>query len=691
MGYVVDYKRMQFLYQQFAKTTNRWKTDLANLQTNVTVLIATDAYEGDLASSMKNYLKEVHLDTEGLLLNIISDYFAKLTLYWNGYLESIDSGTNAYMSEEVLRTAASLLQNAVLELLDISDEISNALSPIQDLFPSSAPSTEKLEKAMEAAEQIAKDLNESIVGYEEAHKTNDFTDMDDLISQVKTLIARQLGSEKRLSIDSYKPGLVAEVIDYAVINTAIQNMQDYQTNNEEAFKKALERIEEYTQQVQEEREWVQWVAVGVAIVGSVAMAVAFVSAGPLVCVAVGATKGLVNAAVGHFADNYVENGYLTSGMDWFEFGKDCAIGTVSGAIEGYAGAVAHGTSVVQPLQRTGNKVVEGLIKNTAEAAIDTAFDVGEAIVKDRPGEEIKSILADDFEEFVRKAASEAVSDAASTYVSSVHSADASDKTWYKKIGENMAETTVEQGFYTATDSTIIIGEGLLGIKDEDEVHSALLDNGKNLVTGLAKGYVRDFAGGLTDNAIDDIDNAVGKGIAKGIEEGASSAAGDFASGAARQRYEAATSGEEYKFDAKDIWENDMKGGTSAVKDAFNEGFKTGYNETDDAKAAKFKKQMDYYDRDGDKRIETVNVGEYRVAKEEYDAAQKMAGKEGYEGKTAAEILGVDKNTDIKRQYSFDAGNLKKYESKDSSANAAGQPEKSDSKKIPTNVVKLETK
>ena len=409
MGYVVDYKRMQFLYQQFATTTNRWKTDLGNLQTNVTVLIATDAYEGDLASSMKNYLQEVHLNAEGLLLNIISDYFAKLTLYWNGYLESIDSGTNAYMSEEVLSTAASLLDAAVLALDDISDEITTALSPVQDLFPRSAPSTEVLVAAMEAAKTIATDLNKSIVAHEEAHKTNDFTDMDDLISQVKLLIAKQLSKEKRLSIDSYKPGMISEVIDYQAINTAIHNMQEYQTNNEEVFKKALENIEEYTQEVQEEREWVQWVAVGVAIVGSVALAVAFVSAGPLACVAVGATKGLVNAAVGHFADNYVENGYLTSGMDWFEFGKDCAIGTVSGAIEGYAGAVAHGTSVVQPLQRTGNKVVEGLIKNTAEAAIDAGVDLGEAIVKDRPGEEIKSILADDFETFVRKTASEAVS------------------------------------------------------------------------------------------------------------------------------------------------------------------------------------------------------------------------------------------------------------------------------------------
>lgn len=265
------------------------------------------------------------------------------------------------------------------------------------------------------------------------------------------------------------------------------------------------------------------------------------------------------------------------------------------------------------------------------------------------------------------------SDAATGYVSGVHSADAGDKSGFKKVMEGVSESTVKNAYKTGTDTVLVLGEGWVGIKDKDEVQSALMENSKSIITGLAKDYAGNVIDGATDNMIDGIDNKAAKSVAKGIESGISSGTGDFASGATRQIYEAATSDKEYKFDIQDIWKNDMKSGTSAVQDAVTDGVKSAINETDMAKQAKLDRQMKYYDKNGDGRIETVNVGPYRVAKEEYDAAQKMAGTTGYKGKTAAEILGLDKDTDIsKRQYSYDTDALKK----------------SDVKKNPTNVVKL---
>lgn len=113
----------------------------------------------------------------------------------------------------------------------------------------------------------------------------------------------------------------------------------------------------------------------------------------------------------------------------------------------------------------------------------------------------------------------------------------------------------------------------------------------------------------------------------------------------------------------DIWEEDLDGGKTIAES----GGKSITNQIaeEKTKETKFYTDLKKKDTDKDGKIEVVKFGDQAVTKEDYDAAIKNAGKGAYKDKTAQELLGLNKDTDLSsgKESTVSIDNLEKYSSK----------------------------
>ena len=180
---------------------------------------------------------------------------------------------------------------------------------------------------------------------------------------------------------------------------AFENSADY----EEAVNLAVNRDALIQQEEEASRQWIKWVAVGIAVVGAIALTVVTAGgAAPLVCVAVGAGVGALTAASGKFADNFVKHGSFVDGMNWKEFGTEVVAGAVVGGITGYFGAVSQGSAIKGPVKTALQVSKQNMIQESADGLIK----FGSACVFGPPdGKTIWSVASDEFEDVLASGAS----------------------------------------------------------------------------------------------------------------------------------------------------------------------------------------------------------------------------------------------------------------------------------------------
>ncbi|MGN0533082.1 MAG: T7SS effector LXG polymorphic toxin [Eubacterium sp.] len=656
-----------------------WSGNLSDLNNKLLAFQGANKLKGQAADNMKNYMNQVHGMLIPILGSIVQTYAAKARSYYSGYINSVDSGDGSnygvryttIVYGEVNNSNGSIKRelDAIKSMVDqVTRDANSVKYSVSNLVNISAyPKNSNLNTQLNSAINKAKNVHDKTIAFESG-RANDFAEIDRLIAQARSIINSQLG-KSRIPIISYKNGDIASMCDInsilvdleatSNIVKAFQESDEY----EEAVNLSLNRDAMIQEEEEASREWIQWVAVGVAVVGAVALTVVTAGgASPLVCAAVGAGVGLATAATSSFADNYIKNGDLFEGMDWSEFGKDALIGTVVGGISGYLGAVSQGSAIKQPIDKAMMSFSNSALKEGAEGVLNIGWDFGDAIISGKPGDEIISILQSDTNDMLRDIVVDGATSFVGGYISGKFDVDTSDKGYFQKLGEktveNAATSVTEGGLNTIWD----IGECVLDPNSSKNIESIFKDRAKETVSG--------FIGATTGSAISegftgtkDIKNPIGKVTAQTIKDTTADTVENISKGVTSRTMEYIY-GEE-KDASKivgDIWDKDLDDGRNIAKSASKSAGKNISNEV--YKDKKIYNDLNKIDRDHDGKVDVVQFGDYAVTKEDYDAAVSVAGKGAYRDKTVQDILGLPKDTDLSsgKQRSVQIDMTEKYSS-----------------------------
>lgn len=658
---------------------NEWLPELQALSESFAAFVETESFKGQAATNMKSYLEQVHGTLISIIGSVVQTYSVLAVDYYGGYTRIVDTGDSdkyglrytTIVSGEVSETGS--IQSKLNDILRTAEQVvidaNSVKSSISDLVSiASYPKTYNLYEQINAAKSKAQKVHDNAITYE-ASRANDFTEIDRLISQALSIITAQLGTT-RIPVVKYQQGSIGNMCDINQILVDLEATSEKVTTItengyfEEDATLALNRDALIQEEEEASREWVQWVAIGVAVVGAVVLTV--VTAGgatPLVCAAVGAGVGVVTAATSNFADNYVETGSFVEGMDWSDFGKDVVVGAVGGAVTGYLGAVSTGSAIKQPVEKGMSCLANTVMKEGAEGVTatiwetgETIYEVGEAVVAGKPGDEIISVLDEGLTEMegelsdtFKDMAVEGTKSFVGGTVAGSFDVDTTDKSALRKVGEKTAEG-VAKGVAGGTVNTLWnVGEAVVDGDSSTTVTSALKEGFKETVQDVAKETAGAVVSEGVFSGVDNIDNKAGKVVMETVKDTVTDTVENVTEGVTGRTMDYFYGDEK---DASkilgDIWEEDLDGGKSIIESA---GSSAVENIADEVAEEAFRDDKHYnelkkIDKDGDGKIEVVQFDDYAVTKQDYDAAVENAGKGAYKDKTVQDILGLPKDTDL---------------------------------------------
>lgn len=408
MGYIVDFDALDTMYAGVSSNVNGWAEKLVKLSEKNTALTESDNMSGKWADSIKSYLGSVHGTIIPLFQHLTALLNYNCLLYKHDYQSNIDTALHAHIPSDDLDSIKMELEKQKSLTTQIDGEVGYALGRIKDIFSIRYQDSEYVVEAHQQTISYLSKLDESIKRLELRHDESDFTAVDDMISALRTFITEMQSKSRGFktgfsmtalaATDSFKKlydahlavtdelDSKAEAIETA-INNENQRLADLQAEYEERQKKA---------------QTVTWIVTGICIIGSiVAIAATGGAATPLVVGAISAASSAVIAGTNNLANQYVQDGDLND-VDWGSFGKDVAVGGITGFVTGYLGAAigggissglgktATGSSLLNSTNsavRIGTKVVIGSVSEVTSGVasrgagtfISSGFDAKEAV------------------------------------------------------------------------------------------------------------------------------------------------------------------------------------------------------------------------------------------------------------------------------------------------------------------------
>mgnify|MGYP004710900275 CR=1 FL=1 len=670
---------------------NEWLPKLQALSESFTTFVESESFKGQAATSVKNYLKEVHGILISIIGNLVQTYCVLAIDYYGGYTRMVDSGnSNKYglryttiVCDEVSETGS--VQRKLNDILRSAEQVvidaNSVKGSVSDLVSiASYPKICNLYEQINAAKSRAQTVHDNAIAYE-ASRVNDFNELDRLVSQALSIINAQIG-EKRIPVIEYQQGSIGTMCDINQVIVDIDAISKKLTSitDNEFFESDASLVLNRDALIQEEaeasREWIRWVAIGFAVVGSIVLtAFTLGGAAPGVCFVVGAVVGGSTAATNGIADNYVKNGTLFKGLDVKEFGKDVLVGTIGGGVAGYLGAISSGSAIKQPIEKGLSALTNTVVKETAKGMTavawetgETIYEVGDAVIAGKPGGEIISVLNEgvgemeaELSDTFKNVVSEGAKDFVGGVISGKFNIDTSDKSILRKIGEKTVEG-VAGGVSGSTVKTLWnVGEAVVDNDRSTTVESALKEGVKDTVQEVTKSTASAVITEGFFSGVDDINNKTGKVFASTVKDTADDTVKKVAAGVSGRTMD-------YFYGDKkdvgkilgDIWEDDLDKGRSIAKAA---GESVGKNISDAVFSdKKFYNNLKKIDKDGDGKIEVVQFDDFAVTKQDYNAAVENAGKGAYKDKSVQDILGLPKDMDIStgKERTVSIGMTEKY-------------------------------
>ncbi len=687
----VYYEQLGTACSQIDNRSSKWQEQLDSIQKQLALFVKAKTLKGSGAESIYNYLQEIHGVAIGMFQLLLETNIAVVDQYFYGYKNNVDSGGDPDIYTTLVY--GELFGNGTVNrrfigYMDRADSIASSANryanSVSDLVSLPRINANNIVNSLKTAAKYATDVDKKITAHENKNASS-LNDPRVLLEQINRIINTQL-SDGRYPVTKYPSGGIATMIDPEKLSASIercaQTVDDFQKS--ECYEDARNLTVSYEQYVEdihlqeekESRQWVKWVAVGATVVlGAVVTAVTAGAAGPVVVVAVGAVCGATSAAVNSFADNYVENGSFTEGMDWNKFSKDVVIGGVTGAVSAYFGSAnSVGSAIKQPIKGALRSATQSVIKNGVEIGVSVGWDVGEALVNKRSVS--WSNVWDNNKSLVKKGFVDTVTSFAGGFVDtkfSISDATTVKKTAKKTFLEGTAKNLNKAGAGLVANTAWDVGEGCLITKDKEKMWENIkqdaLNTGKSFLKDELKTAGESVKTGINNKKQEKVEtaskektesnapksvlseskpktNSTVKEIGKAGGNFLKTAGGKVAGTVAGTVKEHITGEREGPLTldeiAKDVHDNRFDIVKDSANKAVNDAVKDHIKNDPDYLKNQIKKQQSINPNKVD-QVETVSFENYDTksfTKTDYEAAVKVAGKGAYKDMSVADVLGI---------------------------------------------------
>ena len=218
---------------------------LQTIATDVDNLVKTDSFTGAAADNIKAYAQEVHLPLISSVSMMLSEYQAKLLLYYTGYYEIDDDYASKFCSE-TMSNYQEQVRTFDNNNYSVSESITTALNKVSDIISLSTPSMGDLSVNLNWMANKIDTLDQSLVDYEETHST-DMDSLVDFIANLETFISYY---RENVKPGDYHAGDVSSNIYAYTLYQSMMASEEFLNGNEAKIQDASEKLQSIAERMQ---------------------------------------------------------------------------------------------------------------------------------------------------------------------------------------------------------------------------------------------------------------------------------------------------------------------------------------------------------------------------------------------------------------------------------------------------------
>ena len=151
-GFVIKYIDIYNLLWEYKEKLETLIEDIGYCENSINDFITSTAFQGEAATSIKNYMNEVHITLLSSFKVTAQNILDNLILYKAGYYE-IDSSTNFVLPEEEIKAFRTKLNGNALDTEEYADKVNRKLGEVSDIYQVSHPDTNGVFKIHQQIDQ----------------------------------------------------------------------------------------------------------------------------------------------------------------------------------------------------------------------------------------------------------------------------------------------------------------------------------------------------------------------------------------------------------------------------------------------------------------------------------------------------------------------------------------------------------
>lgn len=388
MGYIYNAVQLRTMNKQLVGTSSSLMAAVESVSSAIDNVAETDAMKGQGATTIQNYLSQVHQTCICVpLLEVINDIEKGFADYYSRYI-AFDANKGAVINTDELSAISKNLTDALAQLKSAETEMFSAMSQVSDVSNQKySGMDDTIETKIYNLSNNLNDLSEQITSLEttgcaEAQSLQDF-----LNAIGQTMYQYLIGKFDLLSYDT--KDLVSSE-GYSKLCTSLSALKALSAKWDERAERTNELIADVEQQWEKRQTTAKSIKTGLAIIETVASGVAVYCDPVGAAVITGIASG-VNGFVSEIVDQWSSGEWATRSFkdNLCDVMWETSIGTLEGVAKGFVGATI---AKVFP----DPTFIQGVGKNFVNEMVEVPFELMDALYEGNYKEKWEEITSDEY-------------------------------------------------------------------------------------------------------------------------------------------------------------------------------------------------------------------------------------------------------------------------------------------------------
>ncbi|HGO2736900.1 TPA: T7SS effector LXG polymorphic toxin [Staphylococcus aureus] len=206
MGYKVDMSEVHNMQKSIDSSLSAINTKVSTLSSSINNLINTEGFEGQAASSVKNYSRTFHLQSIKKIETINKDFKSDIAKSIRKFQSEVDNNASAILDEDEIKKYKKDIDDALKDVFKSSKDANGAISDVSDLTTAKKIKTENLANKMADFNKDIDQTVERLTNFD-ANNSIDGDKTDNLITElsgVNSYVKNMKPNRARISSTSGK-------------------------------------------------------------------------------------------------------------------------------------------------------------------------------------------------------------------------------------------------------------------------------------------------------------------------------------------------------------------------------------------------------------------------------------------------------------------------------------------------------